>query len=72
MLDYQSRFPINPGQIQFWTAEMWSMLWNIWKFGIETKVVKELEFSWGKFVQQIQYLDMNKHLFYIWLVLPII
>ena len=47
MNDYQKRFPINPGQIQFWTAEMWSMLWNIWKFGIETKVVKELEFSWA-------------------------
>jgi hypothetical protein len=47
MLDYQSRFPINPGQIQFWTAEMWSTLWNLWKFGIETKVVKELDFSWA-------------------------
>jgi hypothetical protein len=47
MLDYQKRFPINPGQIQFWTAEMWSTLWNLWKFGIETKVVKELDFSWA-------------------------
>lgn len=47
MLDYQRRFPINPGQIQFWTAEMWSTLWNLWKFGIKTKVVKDLDFSWA-------------------------
>ena len=47
MLDYQKRFPINPGQIQFWTAEMWSTLWNLWYFNVETKVVKELEFCWA-------------------------
>jgi hypothetical protein len=47
MLDYQKRFPINPGEIQFWTAEMWSLLWNLWLYGIETKVVKELDFSWA-------------------------
>lgn len=47
MLDYQRRFPINPGQIQFWTAEMWSILWNLWMYKIETKITKELDFSWG-------------------------
>lgn len=47
MLDYQKRFPISPGEIQFWTAEMWSLLWNLWLYGIETKVVEELEFSWA-------------------------
>ena len=47
MLDYQKRFPINPGQIQFWTAEMWSLLWNLWYFGKETKVTKDLDFSWA-------------------------
>jgi hypothetical protein len=47
MLDYQKRFPINPGQIQFWTAEMWSLLWNLWMNGNETKITKELEFSWA-------------------------
>jgi hypothetical protein len=47
MLDYQKRFPINPGQIQFWTAEMWSLLWNLWYFGKETRIVKELDFSWA-------------------------
>lgn len=47
MLDYQNRFPINPGQIQFWTAEMWSLLWNLWCFGKDTKIIKELDFSWA-------------------------
>jgi len=47
MLDYQRRFPINPGQIQFWTAEMWSVLWNLWLVGNETKITKELDFSWA-------------------------
>jgi hypothetical protein len=47
MLDYQQRFPINPGQIQFWTAEMWSLLWNLWMYGFETKISNELSFSWA-------------------------
>jgi hypothetical protein len=47
MLDYQKRFPINPGQIQFWTAEMWSLLWNLWYFGLETKIHSDLDFSWA-------------------------
>lgn len=47
MLDYQKRFPIHPGEIQFWTAEMWSLLWNLWYFGFETKVVDDLGFSWA-------------------------
>lgn len=47
MLDYNKRFPISPGEIQFWTAEMWSLLWNLWYFDKETKVTKELDFSWA-------------------------
>jgi hypothetical protein len=47
MLDYQKRFPINPGQIQFWTAEMWSLLWNLWMYGYNTKITDELSFSWA-------------------------
>ena len=47
MLDYQKRFPIHPGEIQFWTAEMWSLLWNLWYYGFETKVVNDLSFSWA-------------------------
>ena len=47
MMNYQKRFPISPGEIQFWTAEMWSVLWNLWYFGKETKITKELDFSWA-------------------------
>ena len=47
MMDYQRRFPISPGEIQFWTAEMWAVLWNLWMYGLETKVTKELDFSWA-------------------------
>ena len=47
MLDYQKRYPIHPGEIQFWTAEMWSLLWNLWYFGFETKIVNDLDFSWA-------------------------
>lgn len=47
MLIYQRKFPINPGQIQFWTAEMWAVLWNLWMFDYKTKVVDELGFSWA-------------------------
>jgi hypothetical protein len=47
MLDYQKRFPINPGEIQFWTAEMWSLLWNLWLHGHKTEITKELDFSWA-------------------------
>jgi hypothetical protein len=47
MLNYQKRFPINPGQIQFWTAEMWALLWNLWMYGFETKIIDEMSFSWA-------------------------
>jgi len=47
MLNYQKRFPINPGQIQFWTAEMWALLWNLWMYGFDTKITNEMSFSWA-------------------------
>jgi hypothetical protein len=47
MMDYQRRFPISPGEIQFWTAEMWAVLWNLWMYGLETKVTREFDFSWA-------------------------
>jgi hypothetical protein len=47
MLSYQKRFPINPGQIQFWTSEMWSVLWNFWLHNHKKKKTKELDFSWA-------------------------
>ena len=33
--------------IQKWTAGMWSLLWNAWLFGNETKVDKRLDFCWA-------------------------
>ena len=47
MLDYHKRFPLSPGEIQFWTAEMWSLLWNLWYFGFETRIDNSLSFSWA-------------------------
>lgn len=53
MLNFQNRFPINPGEIQFWTAEMWSLLWNLWRVGIDTKISSDLSFSWATDTTQI-------------------
>jgi hypothetical protein len=33
--------------IQKWTSGMWSLLWNAWLFGYETKVDKRLDFCWA-------------------------
>jgi len=33
--------------LQIWTAEMWAILWTAWKRGKQTKVVKELDFTWA-------------------------
>lgn len=32
--------------IQAWTADMWAVLWNGWKFNHEVKVVPEMNFCW--------------------------
>lgn len=37
--------PSNP--IQAWTADMWALLWNFWLLGYESKISKELAFSWA-------------------------
>lgn len=47
LLNFQKMYPIQTGQIQFWTAEMWSILWNMWYAGYETEVIDELNFSWA-------------------------
>jgi hypothetical protein len=44
---FHHRYPIQNGEIQFWTAEMWSILWNLWWWGQETKIVEELSFCWA-------------------------
>lgn len=33
--------------IQKWTAGMWSLLWNSWYFGFETKISDKLDFCWS-------------------------
>jgi hypothetical protein len=35
------------GEIQMWTADMWSLLWNLWLHNFETKITSELDFSWA-------------------------
>jgi hypothetical protein len=47
MKDFHRRYPIENGAIQFWTAEMWSTLWNLWKANFEIKITSELDFSWA-------------------------
>jgi hypothetical protein len=44
---FHTKYPIEFGEIQFWTAEMWSILWNLWWWGMKTKVVNELSFCWA-------------------------
>lgn len=40
-------YPLESGHIQFWTAEMWSILWNLWYFEKEVRVSDILDFSWA-------------------------
>lgn len=32
---------------QSWCADMWSVLWNIWKRDVKTEIPKELDFAWA-------------------------
>lgn len=32
---------------QSWCADMWAVLWNLWVFGGETKIIPEMEFAWS-------------------------
>lgn len=47
LMRFQRKYPISPGEIQFWTAEMWSILWNMWWWGHETKLTDKLDFVWA-------------------------
>lgn len=47
MIKFHRKFPISNGQIQFWTAEMWSLLWNLFLFEKEVVVTDLLDFSWA-------------------------
>lgn len=33
--------------LQIWCADMWALLWNIWKRGYDTRCHKSLNFSWA-------------------------
>lgn len=44
---FTNKYPLPAGAVQIWTAEMWSILWNLWYCGHEVKVHDELSFSWA-------------------------
>ena len=33
--------------LQIWCADMWAVLWNLWKRNKKTKVINEMDFSWS-------------------------
>lgn len=33
--------------LQIWCADMWAVLWNLWKRDRKTKIIKELNFTWA-------------------------
>ena len=45
--DFSNKYKIENGALQIWTAGMWSMLWEYWKLGKETRISSELDFSWA-------------------------
>lgn len=47
LINFQKKYPITNGQIQFWTAEMWSVLWNLWYWGYRTEITPVLDFCWA-------------------------
>jgi len=46
--NYDTAHPIAAG-LQIWTADMWIVLWLLWKRGFQTRIHKELDFSWATF-----------------------
>lgn len=34
-------------ELQIWTADMWAVLWQLWKLGLQTKVDPYFEFAWA-------------------------
>jgi len=33
--------------LQIWCADMWAVLWNLWKLNRKTEIIKELDFTWA-------------------------
>lgn len=44
--NYESNYPIKD-HLQFWTTDMWAVLWTYWNRKKQTVVDKSLDFSWG-------------------------
>jgi len=42
-------------ELQIWCSDMWAVLWNLWIFGKQTKIIKELDFVWA--TEPIHYWD---------------
>lgn len=40
-------FPSQELGFQSWCSDMWSILWNLWFYDYEVKVIPELDFSWA-------------------------
>lgn len=34
-------------ELQIWCADMWAVLWNLWKMGLETIIHDDLTFTWA-------------------------
>jgi hypothetical protein len=34
-------------ELQIWCADMWAVLWNLWKRNIDTEIIEELNFTWA-------------------------
>ena len=47
MMIFQKKYPLRNGSVQTWTAEMWSLLWNLWKFDKKTVITEKLDFVWA-------------------------
>ena len=47
MMRFQRRYPLKDGKVQFWTAEMWSILWNLWIDNKQTQITDQLDFAWA-------------------------
>ena len=48
MKAYDAKYPVEHG-IQAWTADMWVVLWLVWKRGRKTKIHDDLDFSWAPY-----------------------
>jgi hypothetical protein len=47
--NYDRDHKIDSGGLQVWTADMWVVLWLVWKRGSTTQIHKELDFSWATY-----------------------